>query len=138
MSDKTPSLADEIRQARKPRLNVVLPPRGELPDEAIEQQARVIGEKWGSTTQLTSKEPERVVEVPATFVSNRFDFPDYLDEALAVTAATTKGPRGEKRVTKTYLVLKALKEAGYPVKDVDLVADRRLLPAPRPDRGRRR
>jgi len=122
MNDK--SLADEIQQARKPRLNVMLPPRSEVPDEAIEEQARSIGEKWGSATQLPPKQQPR--EQPASLVSTRFDFPDYLDEELALTAAGTKGPRGEKRVTKTYLVLKALKDAGYKINEIDLVADRRL------------
>jgi hypothetical protein len=31
----------------------------------------------------------------------------------------------EQNVTKTYLILKALKEAGYELREVDLVVDRR-------------
>jgi hypothetical protein len=54
----------------------------------------------------------------------RFDFPDYVDEQLAVAAASTKGPSGGK-ITKTYLALKALKAAGYRVDDKDLIEDRR-------------
>jgi hypothetical protein len=60
----------------------------------------------------------------------RFDFPDYVDQQLAVRAATTKGPSGGK-VTKTYLALKALKDAGYRVDDVDLVEDRRREKRPK-------
>ena len=51
MSDKQPSLADEIQQARKPRLNVSLPPRQEIPDETIEARSHMIGEKWGSSSK---------------------------------------------------------------------------------------
>lgn len=48
----------------------------------------------------------------------RFDCPDYLDTAISVKAA-------EQNVTKTYLILKALKEVGYELREVDLVVDRR-------------
>jgi hypothetical protein len=60
----------------------------------------------------------------APLVSSRFDFPNYLDEELAVRAASTKGPSGGK-ITKTYLVMLALKQAGYRVDEVDLIEDRR-------------
>ena len=123
MSDKQPSLADEIQQARKPRLNVSLPPRQEIPDETIEARSQTIGEKWGSTTQLLPKVPEKPAIHLAPLVSVRFDCPDYLDEELAVKAAGTRGPSGGK-VTKTYLILLALKQAGYRVEDADLIEDR--------------
>jgi hypothetical protein len=126
MSDKPPSLADEIKQARKPRLNVSLPPRQEIPDETIEARSHSIGEKWGSATQLLPKVPAKPPIPIAPLVSVRFDCPDYLDEELAVKAAGTRGPSGGK-VTKTYLILQALKQAGYRVEDADLIEDRRRL-----------
>jgi hypothetical protein len=124
MSDKPNPLANEILQARKPRLNVTLPPRQDLPDAMIEESSRRIGEKYGANTRLVPEEPPEEVVPTAPLVSVRFDFPDYVDQQLAVRAATTKGPSGGK-VTKTYLALKALKDAGYRVDDVDLVEDRR-------------
>lgn len=126
MSDKPSSLADEIQQARKPRLNVTLPPRHEIPDEDIVARSHAIGEKWGAATQLLPKVPEKPVIALAPLVSVRFDCPDYLDEELAVKAAGMRGPSGGK-VTKTYLILQALKQAGYRVEDADLIEDRRRL-----------
>jgi len=117
VSDENP-LVSEIRQASKPRLNVNLPPRTELPDEAVSARAREIGEKWGSNTLLASKRQEEPPKPTAPLVSLRFDCPDYTDRALSVRAA-------EENVTKTYLLLMALKAAGYPIEDVDLAKDRR-------------
>jgi hypothetical protein len=122
--DKSNPLANEILQARKPRLNVTLPPRRDLPDATIEESSRRIGEKYGANTRLVPEKPTEELLPTAPLVSVRFDFPDYVDEQLAVRAATTKGPSGGK-VTKTYLALRALKDAGYRVDDVDLVEDRR-------------
>jgi hypothetical protein len=112
-----PPIADEMKQAAKHRLNVNLPPRTDLADAAVEAQARALGEKWGSVTHITQKEAPRPT---APLTSVRFDCPDYLDKALSVRAA-------EENVTKTYLILRALKTAGYRVEDVDLVKDRRRL-----------
>jgi hypothetical protein len=123
MSDDKPNpLAEEIRQAARPKLNLTMPPRPDLPDEAIDTRSREIGEKWGATTQLAAGQSEG--EPTAPLISVRFDCPDYLDRAISVDAA-------EQNCTKTYLILKALKHAGYEVRDVDLVVDRRRL------RGRR-
>jgi hypothetical protein len=117
MSNNNP-LADEIRQARKPRLNLTLPPRAEVPDEAVEARTREIGGRWGATTQLPTAAILGPDDPTAPLISVRFDCPDYLDTAIAVSAA-------EQNCTKTYLILKALKVAGYEIKDVDLVVDRR-------------
>jgi hypothetical protein len=119
-----PPISDEIRQAPKPRIDVTLKPRAELPDEAIEARSHAIGEKWGSVTHLPPKETKEAPKPTAPLVSVRFDCPDYLDEELAVRAAGTRGPSGGK-VTKTYLILQALKQAGYRVADSDLIEDRR-------------
>jgi hypothetical protein len=45
-------------------------------------------------------------------------FPDYLDRELALKAV-------DQRVTKQYLVMKALQAAGYKLDDADLVEDKR-------------
>jgi hypothetical protein len=115
MTDKNP-LADEIRQARHPKANLTLPPRPEIPDEAVETHSREIGGRWGATTQLPVPEPP--AEPTAPLVSVRFDCPDYADRAVSIAAA-------EQGVTKTFLILKALKAAGFEIKEVDLVVDRR-------------
>jgi hypothetical protein len=118
MSDKARNpLVDEIRQAARPKRDLTLPPRPDLPDAAVETRTREIGEKWGAATQMVSAtQPEP--EPTAPLISVRFDCPDYLDTAISVKAA-------EQNVTKTYLILRALKDAGYELRDVDLVVDRR-------------
>jgi hypothetical protein len=118
MSENKNPLAEEIRQAGKPKLNLALPPRPDVPDTAVEARSREIGEKWGASTQLASPPSPGPEEPTAPLISVRFDCPDYLDRAVSVNAA-------EQNVTKTYLILKALKLAGYEIKDVDLVVDRR-------------
>src|SRR3954463_435822 len=116
MSSDNP-LAAEIREARKPRANLALPPRPEIPDQVVEEGTREIGGKWGANTQLQPMMPE---EPTAPLVSVRFDCPDYVDRAVSIAAA-------EQNVTKTFLILKALQSAGYEIRDVDLVADRRKV-----------
>ena len=119
MSDSKNPLVDEIQQARKPKLNLALPRRPDVPDKAIDTSSRQIGEKWGASTQLGPLPALEPAEEPtAPLISVRFDCPDYLDRAVSVAAA-------EQNCTKTYLILKALKLAGYELADVDLVVDRR-------------
>jgi hypothetical protein len=125
VSDKPNPLADEIMQARK-RVKVDLPPRQDLPDDAVAENAREIGQKWGSATQILPKDAPPAGPQAAPLVSSRFDFPDYLDEEIAIAAAKTKGPSGGK-VTKTYIVLKALRQAGFHIEDVDMIEDRRRI-----------
>ena len=107
-----------------------MPRRTELPDEAIENRSREIGEKWGASTQIgaTQQEPG---EPTAPLISVRFDCPDYLDRAISIEAAG-------QNCTKTYLILKALKLAGYEIRDVDLVVDRRKLRGKRAETVRRK
>jgi hypothetical protein len=119
MTDKPENpLASEILQARKPRLNVALPPRRVLPDDIVEAGSRAIGEKWGANTRIVPVPPAEPVEPAAPLVSVRFDCPDYLDRAISVDAA-------QENVTKTFMILRALQKAGYEIKNVDLVKDRR-------------
>ena len=51
-------------------------------------------------------------------VSTRGYIPHYLDDELTIRVAT-------QRVTKTFLILDALKKAGYRVEESDLIQDRR-------------
>jgi hypothetical protein len=119
MSDESPNpLVDEIRRAARPKRDLALPPRPDLPDIAVETRTREIGEKWGVATQMVSGAALPELEPIAPLISVRFDCPDYLDTAISVKAA-------EQNVTKTYLILKALKDGGFELRDVDLVVDRR-------------
>jgi hypothetical protein len=111
-----PPLKNELREASKPRLDLALKPKPELSDEAVEANSRSIGERYGSTTSLSTPEKSEPPVAPLTSV--RFDCPDYLDRELAVKAA-------EQGVTKTYLILQALKQGGYRLDPADLVKDRR-------------
>jgi hypothetical protein len=52
------------------------------------------------------------------YASFRVDLPEYLDQELTERSA-------RERVTKTYLIMDALRRAGFTVKPADLVADRR-------------
>ena len=117
MSGKNP-LMEEILQAAKPKLNLSLPARPEVPDQAVEAHSKELGERWGASMQMASAAMPKPEEPTAPLISVRFDCPDYLDRAVSVAAA-------EQNVTKTFLILKALKLAGYEIKDVDLVEDRR-------------
>lgn len=54
----------------------------------------------------------------APVASLRLEIPDYLDRELALAAA-------QRRVTKAFLVLSALAQAGWRIEPADLVPDRR-------------
>jgi hypothetical protein len=114
-----PEIADEIRSAPKPKLDLAMKPRS-VPESAIAEGARVIGEKWGSVTQLPAREAKVEPESSdrAKWPSIRVECPPYLDRELAMKAA------GEG-VTKTYLILKALADAGFTVNEDDLNKDKR-------------
>lgn len=114
MSAKLPPIRDDIRQPAK-KLVLNLKPREDVPDEAVEARSREIGERWGTTTQIAPKPPAPTL---APLTSVRFDCPDYLDKELSVRAA-------EQGVTKTFLILQALGQAGYRLDGQDLVKDRR-------------
>lgn len=116
MTAKLPSISDDIRTpGRKITLN--LKPREDLSDDDVAARSREIGEKWGASTQIAPA-PASSGPSPAPLTSVRFDAPDYLDRELSVRAA-------EQGVTKTYLILQALGNAGFRLDEVDLVKDRR-------------
>jgi hypothetical protein len=54
----------------------------------------------------------------ARYASFRVDLPEYLDQELTERSA-------RERVTKTYLIMDALRSAGFTVRPEDLVVDRR-------------
>lgn len=118
MNETNTPLAEEIRQAKRPKLDLSLPSRTDVPDTAIEERSRELGGRWGATTQIQPPATSESREPMAPLISVRFDCPDYVDRAISVAAA-------EQNVTKTYLILKALKADGYEIRDVDLVVDRR-------------
>ena len=80
----------------------------------------MIAEKWGSVTQMSAGELKLGADVidRAKWPSIRFECPPYLDRELALKGA------GEG-VTKTYLILKALADAGFTVNEEDLNKDKR-------------
>ena len=115
---KLPSIADDIRPPSK-KIALNLKPREDVSDEDVAARSREIGEKWGASTQIAPAPPLPEPSKPAApLTSVRFDAPDYLDRELSVRAA-------EQGVTKTYLILRALGDAGFRLDEIDLVKDRR-------------
>jgi len=123
-----PPITDELHSTPKPKVDVNLTPRV-LPEVALDEGARQVGEKWGSVTQLqTPQQP--IIQQPAPepepklgreeWINTRFECPPYLDLELSMRAVSEF-----PKATKSYLILKALKDAGYTVHDEDLVRDRR-------------
>lgn len=112
-----PPIDDELRGERK-RIDLkTIRPKGEADDRTIEENSRVLGNEWGASTSLQRVPPD-VIRAPVA--SLRIEVPVYLDDELTQEAAA-------KRVTKQYLVLTALRSAGYRIDDPDLVADKRKV-----------
>ena len=108
-----PSLKDELRPQGKLKKH----DDANLTDEAVDANSRQLGKKWGAATTLPSvPDVEAIPAVP--LVSIRGYIPKYLDDALTIKAA-------QWRVTKTYLIMEALKTAGYHIADADMIQDRR-------------
>jgi hypothetical protein len=109
-----PPIDAELAGQPRQRLDLRALTRGPALDDAqIDANSRTLGARWGASTSL---EPAAAAAVP--FASLRLEVPAYLDQALTVKAA-------EQRVTKAFLVMTALAQAGYPVAPADLVPDRR-------------
>jgi hypothetical protein len=121
MSNKTlPPIDDELRGERR-RLDLkAIRPKGGADDATIDENSRLLGNEWGASTSLQrTQQPASAPPVArAPVASLRIEVPVYLDNELTREAA-------EKRVTKQYLVLTALRQAGYRIDDADLVADKR-------------
>jgi hypothetical protein len=115
-----PPIDDELAAPRK-RLNLKsIRPASGVDDAAIEENSRKLGSEWGALTSLERGEAASpgAETVRAPIASVRIEMPEYLDRTLARKAA-------DERVTKQYLVLKALEQAGYEIDPVDLVPDKR-------------
>lgn len=123
--------AGQRRVGEGPRLNLrALRPAG-IDDDEIERTADEIAQSYGAHAQIppsrrapATRAPEPVQPPPALapnrprYASFRVDLPEYLDQELTMRSA-------RERATKTYLIMDALRQAGYTVKPEDLVADRR-------------
>ena len=105
-----PSISEELAPRRRVDLKAIRP--AGIDDDVVERNSRVLGSEWGASTNLASPEES------TPLASLRIAVPEYLDRTLARDAA-------EQRVTKQYLVLKALQAAGYQINESDLVEDKR-------------
>jgi|tagenome__1003787_1003787.scaffolds.fasta_scaffold16232430_2 hypothetical protein len=79
-------------------------------DRVVEQNSRRLASEWGAVTTVPSPKP--------VIASLRLEIPEYLDRQLAQAAF-------DQRVTKQFLVIQALKAAGFNVEPGDLVPDKR-------------
>jgi hypothetical protein len=111
-----PPIDAELEHPRK-RLDLKsIRPKAAADDEAVEEISRKLGQEWGASTTLTPSPPS----TPGSplLASLRIEVPAYLDDELTQRAAA-------QRVTKQFLVLTALRQAGYHIRDADIVADKR-------------
>ena len=115
-----PPIDSELERPRRRVDLKAIRPKGHTDDAAVEENSRRLGEEWGASTSLpTGDAPSPGPDAPRTpLASLRIEVPSYLDDELTQRAAA-------KRVTKQFLVLTALRQAGYHIEDVDLVADKR-------------
>ena len=130
-----PPATDELlaagqRRVREGRLNLRdLKPAG-TDDVEAERHIEEITRTYGAHSQIAPTK-SRVIEPinPPTqtapgsarrtrYASFRVDLPEYLDQELTERSA-------RERVTKTYLIMDALRSAGFTIKPEDLVSDRR-------------
>jgi hypothetical protein len=134
-----PTATDELlaagrRRVGKARLNLRdLKPAG-IDDADAERHVEEITQTYGAHAQIAPAESR--VEEPVTlaappepgpapaparrprYASFRVDLPEYLDQELTERSA-------RERVTKTYLIMDALRRVGFTVRPEDLVSDRR-------------
>jgi hypothetical protein len=89
-------------------------------DATIEDNSRRLGDRWGASTSLETAAVAELASAASRtpIASLRIEIPVYLDRELAMRAA-------DKRVTKQFLVLKALEQAGYHIDPADLIEDKR-------------
>jgi hypothetical protein len=127
-------LAAGQRRVGEGRLNLRdLKPAG-IDDASAERHVEELTQTYGAHVQIAPTkssvaEPVKpVVTLEATsqpgavhrsrYASFRVDLPEYLDQELTERSA-------RERVTKTYLIMDALRRAGFTVRPKDLVSDRR-------------
>jgi hypothetical protein len=132
-----PPATDELlaagqRRVGEGRLNLRdLKPAG-IDDAEAEGHVEEITHTYGAHAQIAPAksrvaEPIRLAAAPEPgpaparrprYASFRVDLPEYLDQELTERSA-------RERVTKTYLIMDALRRAGFTVRPEDLVSDRR-------------
>ncbi|HTE17256.1 MAG TPA: hypothetical protein VK689_02615 [Armatimonadota bacterium] len=98
-----PRIDDELEPKKRVDLRAIRPNGGD--DATIDENSRRLAGEWLGGQKMP-------------LASLRIEVPEYLDRELAMRAA-------ERRVTKQYLVVQALRDAGYRVEEQDLVADKR-------------
>ena len=114
---------------RSPRLDLphLPPPRfgsdsSAHDDDTLKQRLRTAGAEIGFGNRAgappVAPVPKPSARAPAPMKTLQLVIPDYLFEQLHMNAAT-------ERVTKKYLVLQALAQAGYRIEDSDLDEDGR-------------
>jgi hypothetical protein len=116
-----PSLDGDLAPRKRLDLKAIKPSAAD--DESVSENSRRIGSEWGAQTSLPSA-PIEQPKPPLALASLRIEVPEYLDRELALKAA-------EQRVTKQFLVMKALQAAGYRLDEADLVEDKRKVKARR-------
>lgn len=109
-----PSLIDELSPRKRVDLKAI--PTAAVDDETIAQNSRKIGADWGAQTSLGPQAPA----AKTLMASLRIEVPDYLDRELALEAV-------KQRCTKQYLVMKALREAGYRIEEGHMTQDGRKV-----------
>ncbi len=114
-----PSLNDDLAPRKRLDLKAIKP--SAVDDVSVVENSWKIGSEWGAQTSLPAEHLEHARPILASL---RIEVPEYLDRELAIRAA-------EQRVTKQFLVMKALQAAGYQLNDADLVEDKRKAKAKR-------
>lgn len=115
-----PPIDDELERPRQ-RVNLrAIRPKGQADDNTVEENSRRLGSEWSASTSLPGGESisSALDASRPPLASLRIEVPAYLDDELTQKAAA-------QRVTKQFLVLTALRQAGYHIEDADLVADKR-------------
>lgn len=114
-----PPIDHDLTQTARPRLDLrALKQPPQVDDAVVDANSRTLGERWGASTSLAAPEDKAVPPPPPPPASLRLEIPVYLDQALTLKAA-------QERVTKSFLVMTALAQAGYRIAPHDLVPDRR-------------
>ena len=122
MNNKTPlpPIDADLAQPRK-RIDLkAIRPKAQEDDATVAENSRRLGSEWGASTSMQDTQPPTAAAERAPVASLRIEVPAYLDDELTQRAAA-------KRVTKQYLVLSALRQCGYHIKDADIVTDKRKL-----------
>lgn len=102
----------DLTPRKRVDLRAIKAPQGE--DSSVEANTRKLADDWGAVTTITPNK--------GPIASLRLEIPAYLDQELAERAL--QGVNGQ-RVTKQFLVIQALKDAGFYVDPDDLVPDKR-------------